>query len=54
MEIAKRTAHMTASLSGFKKVDSFDKVFPPRKKPKTARKSSIGAFFRRYATTKKD
>jgi hypothetical protein len=46
MEIAKRTAHMSASLGGFKRVDPFDKVFPSRKKPRTARKSDFGRFFR--------
>lgn len=56
MEIAKRTAHMTAALGGFKKVETFETVFPPRKRPKTARKSDFGRFFRRMspADKKKD
>lgn len=45
MEIAKRTAHMTAALGGFKKVEPFETVFPPRKRPKTARKTDFRRFF---------
>lgn len=47
MEIAKRGAHIAASLGGFKTVPSYDKVFPQSRKPGRTKKSDFGKFFGR-------
>lgn len=52
MELAKRTAHMTAALTGFAKVKPYEQVFPPKVKERIAR--DIGKFFQRYGSNKKD